>query len=148
MQCHGGGQRGDSTMEVCGDENNVGHPYQHPKLWSGTTCWSTLLGRCLKKDDFMTVGEIRYSCGANVQFELIGTWVDDNVLHTEEDGRMEIETDTIRPSESKTTYSTYPLQTAQEVSLAATATEVVLSHEEQKSMCVMPFASLVWHMNL
>merc|ERR1719434_517527 len=44
----------------------------------------------LKKDDFVSVDNIRYPSGANIQFELNGRWVDANVLHTEEDGRVQI----------------------------------------------------------
>jgi len=44
----------------------------------------------LKKDDFVSVDKIRYPSGANIQFELNGRWVDANVLHTEEDGRVQI----------------------------------------------------------
>ena len=46
--------------------------------------------RCLKKDDFASVGETAYSSGAHVEYELNGTWVDDSALHTE-DGRMQVE---------------------------------------------------------
>ena len=34
-------------------------------------CQSTVLDRCVKKDDFFNVAEIRYSLGANIQFELV-----------------------------------------------------------------------------
>ena len=55
------------------------------------TCWRTVFGRSFKKDDCVSVGGVWCQSGRNIQFELNGTWVDDNVLHTEEDSRMEIE---------------------------------------------------------
>ena len=81
---------------------------------------------------------------------------DDNVLHTEEDGTLDdralIQSSPVSGeafavlkkskilNKSKTT-STTPVATAQEASLGAIDTEVVLSHFEQPSMCA------VWHRN-
>ena len=124
-------------MVTGSEENNVNHP---------TSIQSSGEAQLLEYGPRKMLDERRRrERGRDTSLIWNGTWVDDNVLHTEKDGMMEIERffalQTGERKKSKMTYPTHPLRLLKEVRLAAVPTEVVLCHEEQT------FLSIEWRSN-
>ena len=78
MECHGGMWRGEHCQAS----------HQQAKLW--TQLAGVQFSEGAWRDDFVTVDQKNFSSGMDIQFDVPFTWVDDKMLYTVEDGRMEI----------------------------------------------------------